>query len=297
VDKPNVRGALWGLTSPAQFALLAKAIVDHEVVETNTVALRFHGTLQPEQEQAVVALREGERTWKFWRLLADVTLPPDSVVQDDRGLQYRVMGVSDWSREGYWSYRLAQMPPQSAPAAAYASGTREPIKVVADALQAGLGLAADAVVLAYEKNVIPAANGLYVSLDYVGPSKCVANVDEVDADGNEIQSCTYSHLVQIDLLSYDASARRRKEEATMALHSVAARQLMEAATVSIARVPSGWVDASSLEPTQRLQRFIATVRVFAVHRVVTVPALLAPPFAGELTTGGPLTPFLPGPLT
>ena len=291
---PNMKGALWGLTKENQFALLRKTIVDHQLVETNDVVVRFQGTLQASTMRSVIPLREGERDWKIWNMLSATELPPDSVIADASGKQYRVMRDGDWSASGYWTYTLLEQPPQGSPAAAYAVGAREPILVVADILQYGLGLAAEAVVLAYEKNIIPKTSGLYISLDYVGPAKCIGNVNELDPDTDaEVQSCSYAHLIQMDLLSYDASARRRKEEATMAIASLYAQQQMAAFTMSIARNPSPWVDASSLEPTKRLNRFISSLVVFAVHRKVVVDAPIFDTFPGELTTGGPLTPFTP----
>lgn len=293
---PKMQGALWGLTRENQFALLRKSIVDHQLVETNDAVVRFQGTLQAVRDQRVLPLAEGERDWKFWNMLTAQAIPPDSVVADPRGKQYRVMSVGDWSDSGYFTYLLAEEPPQSAPAASYATGVREPILVVADILQNGLGLAGDAVVLAYEKNVIPRTTGLYVSLDYVGPAKCICSANDFDPDtDSEIQSATFSHLIQADLLSYDASARRRKEEAAMALGSIYAVQQMERYTMQIARNPSPFIDASSAEPTKRLNRFITTVQVFAVHRKVVPNAPFFDTFAGQITEGGPLVPFTPAP--
>ncbi len=294
---PDMSGALWGLTSENQFALLRKTVVDHELVETNDVVIRFQGTLQAVTARRVVPLREGERDWKTWNMLTQVQLPPDSIVADASGKQYRVMSSGDWSASGYWVYVLMEQPPQGESAPAYATGAREPILVVADILQNGLGLAADAVVLAYEKNIVPRTSGLYVSLDYVGPSKCLGNVNEFDpVTESEIQSCSYSHLIQMDLLSYDASARRRKEEAAMAIASIYAVEQMEKYALSVARNPSPFVDASSLEPTKRLNRFISSLVVFSVHQRVLSNAPAFVTFPVELTTGGPLTPFTPAPL-
>lgn len=294
---PNMKGALWGLTKENQFALLRKTIVDHQLVETNDVVIRFQGTLQAVVLRGVVPLREGERDWKTWNMLTATELPPDSVIADAKGKQYRVMREGDWSASGYWIYVLLEQPPQGAAAAPYAVGLREPILVVADILQNGLGLADDAVVLAYEKNIIPKVSGLYVSLDYVGPAKCIANVNELDPENDDqIQSCTYAHMIQMDLLSYDASARRRFTEATMSIASIYAVQQMEKYAMSINRNPSPWVDASSLEPTKRLNRFISTLVVFAVHRKVIPSAPVFIAFPGGLTTGGPITPFTPASL-
>lgn len=289
---PKMSGALWGLTQENQFALLRKTIVDHQLVETNDVVARFQGTLQAVKEKDVIPLREGERDWKFWNMLTKEKLPGDSIVADRSGRQYRVMSVGDWSQSGYFVYLLAEQPPQSTPPAAYATGTREPIVVLADILQTNLGLSDAAVVLAYEKNLIPKTSGLYVSLDYVGPSKCISNSAYIDpVTSAEVQTASFSHLIQMDLLSYDSSARRRKEEAAMALISFYAIQQMDTYGISIARNPSPFVDASSLEPTKRLNRFISSVQIFALHRKVLAPPAILQGFTGQITEGGPLVPF------
>lgn len=292
---PNVSGALWGLTKPNQFAIINKKIVDHELVETNASVTVFQGNLQPVPPRKLRILREGERNWKFWGLTTTQVLRNDDVIVDGSGKQYRVVTLEDWNDAGIGEYLLAEQPAQAAAAAAYATGTREPIKVLADILQNQLSLSDDAVVLAYEKNIIPAFNGLYVSLDYVGPAKCMANINEIDpSTGREIQSAAFSQLIQMDLMSYDATARRRKEEAAMALASVYAVQQMELYTMSIARNPSPFIDASSLEPTKHLNRFISTVQIFSVHRKVLVAPPLFATFPGQITEGGPLLPFNPG---
>lgn len=288
---PRQTGALWGLTRPNQFAKIRKTVVDYELVESNDVVYRFEGNLQPVPAQELRMLREGERNWKFWSLLTKhKELENDDVIADSSGKQYRVLKVEDWS---FGDYLLAEQPPQGAPAAPFATGGREPLKVVADVLRVCLGLPADAVVVAYEKNLIPKTNGLYVSIDAVGPDKTIGNVNEVDEDGNEVRSRSYSQLVQIDLLSYDASARRRKGEAAMALASIYAVQQMEKYTMSIARNPSPFVDASTPEPTKRLNRFVSTCVVFAVDRLVVADAPLFVSFPGQVTEGGPLVPFNP----
>jgi hypothetical protein len=292
----NMGAALWGLTEESQFALLRKAIVDHELVETNDVVLRFQGTLKP-KPRAVLTLAEGERDWKAWDMETEAELPEDSIIADFSGKQYRVMSVTDWSRTGgIYTYVLQEQPPQGAATAAYALGPREPAKVVADILQHGLGLADDAVVLAYEKNLIPKRTGLYVSVDYVGPAKVIANVNELDALGREVQSATLSYLIQMDLLSYDRSAARRFPEAAMSLASIYAVQQMEKYGMSVNRNPSPFVDASSLEPTKRLNRFVSSMVVFSSTKKIIADAAIFTTFPGQLTTGGPLTTLTPAPL-
>lgn len=292
---PKQTGALWGLTKANQFAKVRKRIVDHEVEETNEVVFVFQGNLQPVPPEKLRILREGQRDYKFWSLLtAEKRLVNDDVIADKDGRQYRVVELEDWS---YGNYLLAEMPKQGAPAAPYATGAREPIKVLADIIQTLMRLPDEAVVVAYEKNMIPLANGLYVSLDYVGPAKVLASCNVLDPEtGAEEQSLSMSHLVQVDVMSYDASARRQKEEVTMALASIYAVQQLEKYTMSLGRNTTPWVDASSQEPTKRLNRFISSVQMFAVHRKVLADAPIFTSFPGALTTGGPLVPFTPAPL-
>lgn len=146
----------------------------------------------------------------------------------------------------------------------------EPIKVVADIVQTELGLSTGFVMLDYEKNFIPTTQGLYIALAY-GNEHAIGNSNysiPVETGMQEIQEVSMLHEVVIDAMSFDESARVRKEEILAALASVYSEQAQQKNLMSIAKVPRGFVNASSLEETKRLNRFVITVAVTALHRKV-----------------------------
>ncbi len=291
---PKQAGALWGLTSPNQFAKIRKTVVDYEVVESNDSVFSFEGNLQPVPAEKLRILTEGERDWKYWSLLTkEKRLQNDDVIADKDGRQFRIISGEDWS---FGDYLLAEGPPQGPPAAAYAAGLREPIKVLCDIFSHVLGLPNGAVMVENEKWIIPRNSGLFISVGAVGPDKTIGNVNEVDGDGNEVRSRSYSQLLQMTLESYDASARRRKGEAAMALASIYAVQLMEKFTMSFARNPTPFVSVGELQPTKQLNKFVSSVVVFAVERLVVPNAPTFISFPGELTAGSLTVPFSPAPL-
>lgn len=145
---------------------------------------------------------------------------------------------------------------------------REPVKVIGDVLQAELGLDVGQIMLTNQKWNIPQSAGLYIAISYVS-GKAIANKnDAVSIDGGgmtEQQSVVMHYLIQIDAMSFDNSARIRKEEIIMALRSIAAQVAMEVNNLQIARVPGEFYDASSLEETARLNRFTMTIAVTALR--------------------------------
>lgn len=143
---------------------------------------------------------------------------------------------------------------------------REPILVAADILQSEMGLGPEQVMLAYEKWNIPPNPGLYIDLAYLGPSRIVSSINQFDAITNtEIQQVTMLHLIQIDLLSFDGSARARYPEVALALASIYAKQQAERYQMQFGRQPTAFIDASTLEETKRLNRFTTTVSATALH--------------------------------
>jgi hypothetical protein len=144
----------------------------------------------------------------------------------------------------------------------------EPVKVVAAVIKSELALAEGQIMLAYQPYVIPENKGLFVAIREIG-SKVIANNNYANGEGEgvtEIQEATVKHLIQIDMMSFNAEARIRKEEVVMALRSVAAQQAQEVNLMQFGRMPGDLVDASSLEETKYLNRFTMTLAVTALHR-------------------------------
>lgn len=146
--------------------------------------------------------------------------------------------------------------------------TREPVLVIGDIIQSELELADDQVMLDYEKLDILPDPGLFVAISYIS-GKAIGNNNygELQADGtiNEIQQAAMHHVIQIDLMSFDSSARTRKEEIIMALRSIYSQQQQELNTIQIARIPGEFINASSLEDTKILNRFTMTITVKSLY--------------------------------
>ena len=148
---------------------------------------------------------------------------------------------------------------------------REPIKVVADILSTEMGLKDGQLMLINEQWTIPQTEGLYVALSYLGPGEIIGNNNFAVSDGDgpndgmtEIQQVTVLHRIQIDIMSFGPEARLRKEEIPMALDSIYAQQKMEQYQMGIMRSPTPFLDASSLEETKRLNRFVTSVGINAL---------------------------------
>jgi len=141
---------------------------------------------------------------------------------------------------------------------------REPIKVLADIIQHELGLANGRVMLADQKFNIANQKGLYVSLEYVNPGKIIANINTPDMTVNppvEVQSVTSVSIVQIDMMSFDETARTQMEDMAMALNSTYSVQLQERYQMQISRNPAPFNDNSNLEATAMLKRYTTTVTI------------------------------------
>ncbi len=144
--------------------------------------------------------------------------------------------------------------------------SREPIKIIADILKHEMDLAVGQIMLDYEKIDILPDPGLYVALSYLG-GKAIGNNNYFDPDTlMEIQEVAMQELIQIDILSFDSSARKRKEEVIMALRSVYSQNAQDANLMQVARIPGDFQNASSLEETKILNRFTMTITVKAIYR-------------------------------
>lgn len=151
------------------------------------------------------------------------------------------------------------------------AGTREPIKVIRDILKSELSLQDSQIMLPNQKWDISLSPGLYVVLDYASAGVAVANnnyADNAMSGMSEVQEVVMHHLVQIDAMSMDESARTRKEEIIMALASNFSKQAQDANNLQIARIPFGFVNLSGLEETTMLNRYSMTIAVTSLYRKV-----------------------------
>lgn len=152
---------------------------------------------------------------------------------------------------------------------------REVAKIIADILQAEMVLNDAHCLLGDQKWDIPADKELFVVVfDQSAPPIGAATHLDTDAAsstfGKEVQQSTVLHDVRVEIMSYDADARLRKEEVGLALNSILAQQLSEKYGIQIGRAQSP-VNASETEVTGRLQKFVVHVNVTALHQKAKTP--------------------------
>ncbi len=145
---------------------------------------------------------------------------------------------------------------------------REAIKVIGDILVSELGLRSSGkdcqIMLTNERFNIPPTEDIYIALSYID-GKPIGNNNFFDGSAVlEIQQVVMLYHIQIDIMSFDATARTRKEEVYLALRSIFAQAQMEINGVQVARMPSAFVDASSLEESKMLNRYTMTIAVTAM---------------------------------
>lgn len=147
---------------------------------------------------------------------------------------------------------------------------REAIKIIGEILVAQLGISEGQIMLENQKWPIEETPGLFVSLSYVS-GKVQGNDNysvATDAGMTEMQQISMLYEIQIDLMSYDDSARVLKEIAYMGLMSVASQQIQEKYNVQVVRQPMPFQNASSLEESGRLNRYTASIKV---TQIITNP--------------------------
>jgi hypothetical protein len=140
---------------------------------------------------------------------------------------------------------------------------KEAAKIIADIMVAQLGLLPGQIMLTNQKWFIPDNQGLYVAISYVSGKVIGNNNFSVPSSGGmtEMQQLLMLYQIQIDLMSYDDSARVKKELAYMGLMSVASEYIQETYNVQVARNPQPFQDVSMLEESSRLNRYTTLIAV------------------------------------
>jgi len=151
------------------------------------------------------------------------------------------------------------------------SEQREVIKVLGDILKNQMKLRDDQIMLAYSGFEIPPVADLYIALSVVS-GKAIGNVSTFDSDTNiETISTTMHELIQIDIMSFDSSARLRKEEVIACIASVYCEQQQEKYNFQLGRIPGDFVNTASLEETKILNRFTITVAATSLSIIERFP--------------------------
>ena len=109
---PNMQTSIFGFEETLQFQIVNKQVVEGDLVESSKVrpVLWFEGALQPLHPRELLVKPEGQRKFKWWTLITDMTLEVDTVIKDGRGIEFRVMTSNDWFEAGFHQYQLTEGP-------------------------------------------------------------------------------------------------------------------------------------------------------------------------------------------
>lgn len=105
---PQLDEAIFDLTEPVQFEVIAKSVDDFEAKETVKNKIIFQANLQPLPSRKLIIKPEGQRSWKWWTMYSKSNINLDWILQDQNGRLFRVMNNADWNRSGYYEYELTE---------------------------------------------------------------------------------------------------------------------------------------------------------------------------------------------
>lgn len=155
-----------------------------------------------------------------------------------------------------------------------AEATPETAKLLATLIENELGLDPGVVMIYNQKRNLPAnKEGFNVNVAIVADHPFAVNsrfeAVEGQTDLNEVQLLAQQEVVQVDMWSYDNSARLRRIDIIFALTGTAAQQLAEINAFQIGRIPASFVDVSEVEGAKRLNRYALTFNVLRGYKKTT----------------------------
>lgn len=119
------------------------------------------------------------------------------------------------------------------------------------------------------KSSIPNDDGLFLLIEFAGTKVIANSIQEQEDDDdedvlNEVQTLTTQETYNIEIMSRDLSALRRKEEVIMALRSTYSQNIQTENGIMIAKI-ANLIDLSGLEASARLFRFQCAVTLHASY--------------------------------
>lgn len=155
-------------------------------------------------------------------------------------------------------------------------GVPETIELVAGLIADDMATDPGVVQIYNQKRRLPPVKGFFVDVALLGTKPFAVKRgyenDPASADLREVASCNVQEMIQVDIFSFDASARLRKFDVLFALTSIAAEQLAERWAFKTSRLPASLVDASEQEGSAILNRFALTFTVIRAYgRIKAAP--------------------------
>lgn len=102
---PNLAEGLYDWFQNMTFTTIVKTIVNFAEVETLTT-INFMGIMQPMSPRQLMMKPDGQRSWRWFTIHAFpfLRLNTDEIITFTDGISYRVMGIVDYTRNGYVEY-------------------------------------------------------------------------------------------------------------------------------------------------------------------------------------------------
>lgn len=145
----------------------------------------------------------------------------------------------------------------------------EPDLVVAEIIAEFTGLDADRVVLTNQKFSKPTDKGAFVTVD-LGPAQIIGVNQDFDPDTDtQISSAALQAQCNIEVTSYDETAKRLRHEIVMSFTSAAGQRKQEDNQIRIFRT-SEILDLSGVDGAKSLYRYQIPVRINYVEIKETV---------------------------
>ncbi len=135
----------------------------------------------------------------------------------------------------------------------------ETVELIAQLLTTYMGTKPGVWQIYNQRRPLPTTTGFFGDVACIGSKLFGVNrrpaVDPAIPDLISEQTANAQELIQIDIFSYDASARLRRLDVPFALNSQAAQNLAERWAFKIGRIPGSFVDTSEDEGSARLNKF------------------------------------------
>lgn len=151
-------------------------------------------------------------------------------------------------------------------------GTRETIEIFCELISTEMSAPVNAVQIYNQKRRLPTTKGYFVDVAIVGEHVFASNSRAAPQFANpeledllSTQTVNVQEMIQVDIFSYDDSARVRKYDLLFALSGDAAQRKAEQYAFKIARIPQSFVAASEVEASARLNRFSLTLLVLRAY--------------------------------
>lgn len=140
------------------------------------------------------------------------------------------------------------------------------ISLIRNIIISEMELDPDRVIIYNQKWDIPQDDGIFIALSFLGAKPFSSrNSEAYNESGDFIstQEVNMQEIIQIDIMSKSTGALFRKWELIAALTSTYSQQIQEQNSFRIATLPSDFKDASDVEGSARLYRYVITFNVFA----------------------------------